>query len=310
MNGQKQQQAQQQQSKPDIASSSSVAPLADNNKENSTLKSEVSTLKQRIEDMTKNIDQLTTMVQKVTVSVQQPQQQSQSQQQPVTPPVDSTNKRKKVEPAVYDLPVPDQMLSSAQTTTVMDIEDDMVLPPSIPSPMPLERDFSSTSELSDEGFVNHLFTAFKTEDFFDDMEESVDPKKKNRPRPELMERLGDALAMLPPDIQELIVDRLIQAITSPKQIQEHISAVKCLDKVNSTPGGKALLPSPVPQSPEHEEEEEDEQEQDELAKHQQKVGLPLAAATLAALLSQYGGELDSKQSNQAHKTLPVIPVHA
>jgi ribosomal protein L12E/L44/L45/RPP1/RPP2 len=309
MNGQKQQQAQQQQSKPNTASSSSVVSVAENNKENSTLKSEVSTLKQRIEDMTKNIDQLTTMVQKVSVSVQQPQQPC--QQQPVTPPLDSTNKRKKVEPPVYDLPVPDQMLSSAQTTTAMDIED-MVLPPSIPSPMPLEREFSNTSELSDEGFVNHLFTAFKTEDFFDDMEESVDAKKKNRPRPELMERLGEALAMLPRDIQELIVDRLIQAITSPKQIQEHISAVKCLDTANTAPGGKALLPSPVPQSPEHEEEEEeeDEEDHDELAKHQQKVGLPLAAATLAALLSQYSGELDSKQSNQAHKTLPVIPVHA
>ena len=307
MNGQKQQQAQQQQMKPNTASSSSVVSVADNNKENSTLKSEVSTLKQRIEDMTKNIDQLTTMVQKVSVSVQQTPQQP--QQQPVTPPVDSTNKRKKVELPVYDLPVPDQMLSSAQTTAAMDIED-MVLPPSIPSPMPLEREFSNTSELSDEGFVNHLFTAFKTEDFFDDMEESVDTKKKSRPRPELMERLGDALAMLPRDIQELIVDRLIQAITSPKQIQEHISAVNCLDNVNEC--GKALLPSPVPQSPEHEQEEEDEdeEEQDELTKHQQKVGLPLAAATLAALLSQYSGELDSKQSNQAHKTLPIIPVHA
>jgi heat shock transcription factor 2 len=307
MNGQKQQQAQQQQSKPNIASSSSVVSVSENKKENSNLKSEVSTLKQRIEDMTKNIDQLTTMVQKVTVSAHQSQQQL--QQQPVTPPVDSANKRKKVESPVYDLPVPDQMLSSAQITTAMDI-DDIVLPPSIPSPMPLEAEFSSTSELSDESFVNHLFTAFKTEDFFDDMEESVDAKKKNRPRPELMERLGDALAMLPRDIQELIVDRLIQAITSPKQIQEHISAVKCLDKVKTDTGGKALLPSPVPQSPEHSEEEEDEEEQDELAKHQQKVGLPLAAATLAALLSQYGGELDSKQSNQAHKTLPVIPVHA
>jgi DNA primase len=304
MNGQKQQQAQQQQqNKANPASSSSVASVADRNKENSSLKSEVSTLKDRIEDMTKNIDQLTSMVQKVTVSAQQ------QQQQPVNPPVDSNNKRKKIEPPVYDLPVPDQMLSNAQTNTntTMDIED-IVLPPSIPSPMPLERESSNASELSDEGFVNHLFTAFKTEDFFEDMEDSVDAKKETRPRPELMERLGEALAMLPRDIQELIVDRLIQAITSPKQIQEHISAVKCLDNVNTTPGGKTLIPSPVPQSPEHEEEEEDEQ--DELAKHQQKVGLPLAAATLAALLSQYGGGLDSKQSNQAHKTLPVIPVHA
>jgi heat shock transcription factor 2 len=305
----------------------STAPVGGSpDKENSILKTEVTTLKQRIEAMSKNIDDLSSMVQKVTLF---------SQNAPQT--VNANNKRTKVEdpkqPIAACTPLPDEMLSScvvSPNTTSMELDDLVPLPPSIPSPSPVERVTTTTSELSDEGFVDQLFTAFKTEDFEFDEAESVLPTPvhsvlptpvhsvhqqqeidmSDRPRPELMSRLSDALAVLPRDIQEMIVDRLIEAITSPKEIQDNITAANTLKEVggmmmsNSGKGGKAL-PSAVPQSP--------KKTQDE---HQQNnpLGLNLAAATLAALLSQYGSDNDTKPSSNGIKNSDLkallIPVHA
>ena len=305
MNGQKQQQQSGKTESTNTVSTTSSAPIQPNaDKENTALKSEVSNLKKRIEDMTKNIDVLTSMVQKVTLNAAQPQQhpikvQQLIQQETVDP---ATHKRKKLLEPLSELPLPDEMLSDSKA---MDLSED-VTPPSIPSPMHVseDREVSNTSELSDDGFVDQLFTAFKTEEFEFDETESVlpinDKVMDNRPRPELMEKLSDALSLLPRDIQEMIVDRLIEAITSPKQIQESIFASKCLDTIKGT-GAKALLPSTVPQSPEYKDQEE----------ASKNPSIPLAAATLAALLSQYGQvQKGGKQQQQAHKTLPVIPVHA
>jgi len=307
MNGQKQQQ------KKDTSAVPAASAAAE--KENSALKSEVSNLKQRIEAMTKNIDDLTSLVQKVTLATQTP---------PPVEKVNSNNKRAKVE----DSPIPDAPVSTAplvaatpehssfesSSSDAMEV-DAFALPPSIPSPMPvMDRPATSGSELSDEGFVDQLFTAFKTEDFdFDESEtlptnansntavktEEIE-KEPNRPRPELMNKLSDALSVLPRDIQELIVDRLIQAITSPKEIQDNISAANALKQVdkkdvnqkNTVTSASSILPVAPTKDP------------------KQIANLQLAAATLAALLSQCGGE--NKQPKDAHsgnKTL-LIPVHA
>jgi hypothetical protein len=267
--------------------------------------------------MTKNIDDLSCMVRKVTLVAA-------SQQQPTQEGVNSNNKRTKIdeeEPKTTLPPVPDQMVSGgASTTTITPVasssspmELDDFLPPSIPSPMPVGRTATNSSELSDEGFVDQLFTAFKTEDFDFDESESLPVTEtatnrnqntatnRNRPRPELMARLSDALSNLPRDIQELIVDRLIQAITSPKEIQDNISAANCLkENVNiaaSRNGGGKALPSAVPsQSCSRKKLEEP------------PMGLPLAAATLAALLAQYGG--DSKPSAAKDHRALLVPVHA
>lgn len=290
MNGQKQQQKKDS------------TPQPSPEKENSALKSEVSSLKQRIEAMTKNIDELSSLVQKVTLATKVTQAET----------VNENNKRTKVE----DEPLPDTTESTTDLTLASSREispevekapmelDTFPLPPSIPSPMPpVDRTATSTSELSDDGFVDQLFTAFKTEDFDFDESESVPSTSagdSNRPRPELMNRLGDALAVLPRDIQELIVDRLIQAITSPKEIQENISAVNALKQVDkekvvnatTTPVQVSTPAIVIPKDP------------------KQVANLQLAAATLAALLSQCGGETKQpKDSHSSNKTL-LIPVHA
>ena len=317
------------------SNSSSAAGAAAAEKENSVLKSEVSTLKQRIEDMSKNIDELTNMVKKVTVSP------------PPAAPVAATpkqepivlfreqeqislinNKRKKLDqPSPELLPlVPDKTVSTT-TTAAMDLEEDQIpSPPSFPSPMrhTLEREESDIT--NDEGFVDELFSTFKTDDFkFDDIS-SATPRSntasratENRPEPELMERLSEALAMLPREIQEMIVDRLIQAITAPKKVQEHIAnASTCLDDVVASAKKASLPPLAVPQSPHIGLDEEgedsssssDNEEQDAKVAKPTEVELNLAAATLAALLSKYGKIPKSSSKRQAHKSLPVIPVHA
>lgn len=286
MNGQKQQHKKEIADTPISAPAvqTSQAPVVDT--ENSALKSEVSNLKQRIEAMTKNIDELTSMVQKVTLAT-------------CPLPEDKLNDNKK-RTKLDETFIPDDSLSAprlvldtpenspGETSSAMDL-DCFPLPPSIPSPMPLvDRTSTSSTELSDEGFVDQLFTAFKTEDYveFFEAEALTDPKdetdkESNRPRPELMNRLSDALSALPRDIQELIVDRLIQAITSPKEIQEKIAAATQKDETKSI----QIVPPKDPK---------------------QVANLQLAAATLAALLSQCSGE--TKQ--QSHTKALLIPVHA
>lgn len=250
--------------------------------ENSKLKSEVSSLKERLEAMTKNIDELTTMVQRVTLATQVPEEDQ----------LLSSKKRAKVlAPKVEedDFLIPDYAssatpvmaspdLSPCSATSCMEL-DAFALPPSMPSPLPMEsRPTSGGSDMTDEGFVDYLFTAFNTEDLVE-MPELPQPPENNRPRPELMNRLSDALSALPRDIQELIVDRLIQAIASPT------------NNNNYGYGMGTVLPCKDPQ---------------------QIANLQLAAATLAALLGQCGGESNkasSSSNNTNHKAL-LIPVHA
>lgn len=283
-----------------ISSSSSVV-----DKENVALKSEVSQLKSKLDQMTKNIDELTSLVQKV--SLQQAQQQQQTPLPPAPTVINANNKRTKVEDSLPPLPDIPQSSFSFSTTT-MDVDD--FSPPSIPSPMhPTLTTSETPSELSDDTFVDQLFTAFKTEHFdFEDTVSMATPKTSTTPHqqqqqqqqrasPELMAKLSDALATLPLQIQELIVNRLIQAIMAPKEIQEAVR-------------DEAIVPlSPV-----------------EAKKTTTTPNLPLAAATLAALLAQYGEDAikaaakdASQQANNAkhqantansNRKALLIPVHA
>lgn len=301
-------------------------------------KSEVLKLKKRIDEMTKNIDKLTEMVQKVTF---------QQDEETLDDAAKSGSKRKKstqkenqpdASVIVMDIPMPDQAYSSS----LMDIEALMTMEPSALEATMASSDealsSSSSSELmlplsagplsressSDMEFVDQLFNAFhEGEDVADwlmahnDQVMSDDDtfglaNEKNRPDPELMRRLSDALQLLPRDIQEMIVNRLIEAITSTEGL--------ALPIISESPATAALAPptavapsiSPkadikkgaaAPKSP-----------------SQQQQPLPLAAATLAALLHHYSNQIkESASSSQPTKlqaskkninTLPVIPVHA
>jgi hypothetical protein len=226
---------------------------------------------------------------------------------------------------------PDGMVSS------MDLDDDMPVMP-MPEPMSVmnrEREISDSTGVSDIEFVDQLLNAFGDEsegeapsvaavDAAFRNEEPVavvvpvaaaasappqaavvpevttSHNNKNLPDPELMQRLGEALMMLPKDIQEMIVDRLIQAITNPGFLQHNAAA-----------SGPSAV---VPEMPEEEEEVKQPSKPSAAALSQEAAPTPLAAATLAALLHHYSAQMGSKKtvnkSGVATKTLPVIPVHA
>jgi heat shock transcription factor 2 len=334
-----------------VTSSSTVSDA-----ENMKLKTEVTSLKERIEAMTKNIDQLTTMVQQVTLS-----QPASAAAVPTTPlSTDEWNdnhKRVKVEvspsAAVHasDHPYSDLLAMSPPPVEVTSMEmdderEEAILSPSVPSPVrmgvlpPLRETSITASEVSD-GFVDRLLTNF-SDDLSVDANGEPAPwmsKKEqewtpatttvsygnphNRPTAELMSRLSDALSMLPKNVQEMIVDRLIEAIISPKEVQDGIQVAHALEQVMGT--GR---PMSVPQSPKHDGSATSDDENAEAMEETQedesaKPALPLAAATLAALLERYSKNHEHhddeqvaaaaaamKKSKDAHGKSLLIPVHA
>lgn len=317
-------------------------------------KSEVLKLKKRIDEMTKNIDKLTEMVQKVTL---QQQTEEDFVDQSVVQP---GSKRKKTpqqsvlvqdEPrssdiAFPDLPMPDEAFSSS----MMDI-DELMSPDTVSSateflhmapPAKLSRESSSST---DHDFVDQLFTAFHEDD---DVLEWFSPHNKNteslqnsssndvdeflvsntdqlnnRPNPELMQRLSDALQLLPRDIQELIVNRLIDAITSSEGFT--VPPIDGGSSVTSTVSRSRIVTPQVVVPSKHVDTEQPKKvsyvaSSKSLPEQQQQIQ-PLAAATLAALLHHYTNQIKvgSKQqqdetaaseSKKNIKTLPVIQVHA
>lgn len=282
------------------------APVQSNSKVQVAEKSEVLSLKKRIEEMTKNMDALTEMVQKV--SLKQDQQlpvpvQSQENHLPVQPGM----KRKKfdcVETQAMDIlmahedPQPDGAFSD------MDLEDlaamplpvpvsSMDMPMISPMPMPLSRE---SSAVSDTEFVDQLFSAFNEDDAFladtllSEAEDKQDESSSsNRADPELMKRLGSALELLPREIQEMIINRLITAITSTEGLDASTTAVAPALTVD--PKKLAVASKAFPVAAE-------------------EAQLPLAAATLAALLHHYSNQVkEASPTKKLTKGLPVIPVH-
>lgn len=279
--------------------------------------SEVQALKKRLEEMNKNIDQLTAMVEKVNLKQEEHEKEMEHVRVPeheYEQTIGVGNKRKKVvlaDPIPEPEPVgslglePVVPMSAHSSSDHMALDDlaTLPLPPTLPlpdpAPMSTLREMSTTSNITDTEFVDQLLTQFDDEDDveFLGLDESAvqkDVPKDNRPDPELMRRLSDALAVLPKNIQEMIVDRLIQSITSP-DFEKNV----VLKEANTTPQTPEDKPPAVPV------------EMD--ADKQREVAVPLAAATLAALLQHLCQQAqgNEKVPNKAiSKILPVVPVHA
>lgn len=291
--------------------------------------SEVLVLKKRIEEMHKNIDSLTAMVSKVNLKQEEQEKEKE---------VIVANKRKKVDPALPELvlsetclpdptpsslpevPVADaammiveESIPVAEMTIVeepqirpdemvssMSLDDFAAMP--LPDPAPLSRELTESSNVTDNEFVDTLFTQFGDDEVeFINLDE---PEDKNQPDPELMQRLSDALMVLPREIQEMIVERLIQSITSPdfeKNLILKAAAAPAVEEVKFQPK-YVVAQKAVPV------------EMDAESK-QREVAVPLAAATLAALLQHLCQQAEDKEAKSKTNTiiskiLPVVPVHA
>lgn len=249
-----------------------------------TTSGEVQTLKKRIEEMAKNIDHLTAMVEMVSLK-----QEEQVQTPSTFDDVPVGSKRVKIDGS-DDAIKPDSMLSD------MDLED-MILPVlNIPEPEAMtQRETTDCTQISDNQFVDELFNAF-TEDDEDLLIETLPGSSRsknesldesNRPDPDLMNRLSNALALLPKDLQNMIVDRLIAAIMSSDSLENSSIIAAVIQDAEM----KKVLPV-SPSTPE------------------EKVQpFNVAAATLAAMLHHYNSQIKEKH-HASHKSIPVIPVHA
>ena len=144
---------------------------------------------------------------------------------------------------------------------------------------------------------------------------STAKRRTDRADPALMERLAEALAVLPKEMQEQIVERLIAAITTTDLFTAPL--------LESTTASN-LVPS---RHTDHDEEgsavygddaSSNADGDEEVSNRPAEVGMPLAAATLAALLSHYSAEVKkhsaaanaSSKAKNNNRSIPVIPVHA
>lgn len=251
---------------------------------------EVQTLKKRIEEMTKNIDSLTAMVEKVSLK-QEEQEHKPTAYDDV--PVGSKRVKMDVSDDDDDDDKPDSMLSN------MDLED-MVLPVlSIPEPETIaHRETTDCTQVSDNQFVDELFNAFTEDDedlLIGSLQGSSQSKNEtweesNRPDPDMMNRLSNALALLPKDLQSIIIDRLIAAILSSDALENSSIIAAAIQDAEL----KKALPAEVsPSTPEG-----------------KTKPFNVAAATLAAMLHHYNSQVKEKHHKSEHKAIPVIPVHA
>lgn len=236
-------------------------------------------------------------------------------------------------------------VGSSSAMMMVDVPVPMPMaPPPIPAAAPLMKrgDLSlsppsegtrSTTAPSDgsNDFVDDLFAAFQDggdggsgDALFADAQSIIGVSEdssfkadggdggSNRPDPELMRRLGDALMLLPKEIQELIVNRLIDAITSTDFVPPAVAACDGDKKPAAASAAVAAVVESAPQSP---------------SADRKATALPLPAATLAALLHHYSAQVQKQhhdeeeerdgakdhhhhQKNVLKKTIPVIPVHA
>jgi hypothetical protein len=282
------------------------------------LKQELSSLKDRIAKMTGDIDSLTNLVRNVNLEDKKIKTEDD---------VVAGSKRKKMD----DITSKSSEMEIDSMPVNSDISNIAFTPSNIFPPAPMIRENSETSNITDVAFVDELFNALDDSDMDilpdplvgdivpevvesscvsstvstettqpaspvkEEHQETVPLRNPNSPDPALMKKLSDALTVLPKDMQELLVNRLIATITSSDCLKAHLDSIsegKDTVTLETKPQKKVIPTSPsIEKNPE--------------------VALPLAAATLAALMTQFSATMKNNKSCVANsKSLPVIPIHA
>lgn len=315
-------------------------------KEVTSLKSEVDVLKDRIADMSKNINDLTKLVQNMAVAEVKPQAMDVAMDSTCVEPdylgFGAGKKRKKdakPEPvfsstmAIDEVKSGDTLSSGKSKTNEMNFTPGSIFPSSTSN----SRQESAGTTLTDEAFVDDLLITFEDDkDIFADTilsdeipdiipepafvtaqspitdtplpfppseSSSTDSNSNsncncsNKPDPALMKKLTDALSVLPHSLQEMLVNRLVAIITSSDALKKHIDAVSSLSPDQNIVGDKKeeVEKTPVAALPDPSSE----------------LALPLAAATLSALITQVTSmNMKKKKEEFVHRSLPVIPMHA
>lgn len=278
------------------------------NSEVKGIRSDVDTLKDRIAKMSEEIENLTGMVKDITMKEKEVAQAEVNaevgqKRRKVTEYMDHED----VETLTQDTPVKEEMEGIEFTPTALFPSTQSKQEPAYTaSSRPIfNRQESTSSAVSDDAFVDDLLNVFgdnaeQDTDIFE-MERSIVPEdatsmsnpliiqepqpqtNPNEPDPALMDKLSDALTVLPKDVQEMLVNKLINTITSSDALKAHI------DAVNS-------------------EVKKEEDAQSTFQKQNPEM-IPLAAATLTAIISQYSAVMKSENRVKTN-SIPVIPIHA
>lgn len=197
------------------------------------------------------------------------------------------------------------------------------------------------SAIEDEAFVDELFNAFDDDidmlEFNSDVEpelnqipvtcgmeaqnmalptsRSVSPVKdtmtlNNAPDQSMMNKLSDALTVLPKDMQEMLVNRLITTIASSDALQTHIENVRKEKKEVIVPTSSTFNVSVVGK-------EKKSSNLPVVVEQNVDAALPIAAATLTALMTKLAASMKDQKKDvvkkevvNASKSLPVISIHA
>lgn len=273
------------------------------------LKKEVSELRSRLASMTGDIEKLTTLLHGVT-GIDANNTNGHHQ------PAEKKRKISRNEAAIMPLTVNstshhDAVMNDNAMLTDHHQEVPKYVPGSIAPLKPNNQRFDTLGSINstDQGFLDDLFGQFDPHEdlaFLDtavpdehpSLEHSTLPKvmerqasEKHTLKPELVKKMHDSLATLPPSMQELFVERMIQTIHHPESFQHQVDAVTTLASAAVEEAKKRI----GAQNAEKEANGDDEPVKDDMT-------VPLAAATLGAFLTQYGNAIEKHRRSQSDGT--------
>jgi len=286
------------QGRPDLLSEIKKASQTDapDRQEVDYLKNEVTELRSRLASMSGDIERLTALLHGVTG----------------TDPHSPAEKKRKL--STNGPPIMPLQVHSMQQDPLHD--DNMLMdhdaqkgvkyvPGSIAPLKPNNQRFDTLGSVNstDQAFLDDLFGQFDPNEdlsFLDaavpDDHPSLDPPvlpkvqppEKHSLKPELAKKMHDSLATLPPHMQELFVERLIQTIHHPESFQHQVDAVTAL-------AGAAVEEAKKRIAAQNDGDETSDAVKDEMT-------VPLAAATLGAFLTQYGSAMEKNRRSQSDST--------
>ena len=267
------------------------------------LKKEVTDLRSRLANMSGDIERLTSLLHGVTgidaaATANHPAEKKRKISQAAIMPLQVNSSSAQQQDALHD---GSEMLS--------DLQVPKYLPGSIAPLKPGQRfDTIGSVNSTDQGFLDDLFGQFDPNEdlaFLDsaipDEQSSLDVSPPALPRvlerqtnsekhasalkPELVKKMHDSLATLPPHMQELFVERMIQTIHHPENFQDQVDAVTTLAQAAVEEAKKRV----------NAETKEGEAPKDDMT-------VPLAAATLGSFLTQYGQAMEKNRRSRSDST--------
>jgi len=123
------------------------------------------------------------------------------------------------------------------------------------------------------------------------------------PDPELVKKFHDSLALLPKEMQELFVERMVATVADPECFNNHVEAVTALAAAAAEEAKRRVFTGSNPISP--------DANRINVSDEPPSIALPLAAATLGAFLAQYGSAVKSSRCGlppSASKRPSVVPL--